>query len=720
MKTFKKVLAMLIAVLAIATISGCENSNDVDNKGKRPTISILEPSFYSDRMLLEAIIMPSTDTEKVYYKCETEGETLEYNVQEGAEPVDVQVDVEYGKTYTITAYAENKAGKSDVATYEYTVVTDKEVTIAVSDITINAETSKAEVTVTPSEIVTKWYYKGYFSDAATEVEWTEVEGNETKTLSFDYEPGRTLTVVVYGVCGDKKSEEVSHSFLKIKDVASIIIQNLTSYSVDAVVTKADHCVKYVCGAVHSAAYDEADFVEQAQRSLNPDTNTSFMPFNTALDSRTFSEQDLVRNSLSTNAESAGLLITAGTSYTVAVYGEDKDGNYNVVTEEFTAPAPELNGNLEISISLEEITETSATAKITAAESCKVLFGLIDPEIAKANSENGLDFDTATDAEIKAYILKEEGSLPTIYTEPFTTTLSDILAVGKEYVAYAIAIKEGKVGEVDYEKFSTETPTLTGIAKITDAEILDQTSADKLRINIITDDNAKKVRLYAAPATDHAANKDNLIYILDAEDYQNYREEFEVKDGVASAMVEIYHPGDNYYIYASAVDSDGKAGEMVCVATLSGLDTEYYTTMVEEVNQFVFDGTATVDMTVSVISETEDQISVSINTDKRSTNADKVYLIRLGDDKVSNINNRLQTTFAEYPNRIIGAYKIGEVGTEVRYENIGTGFGFNDKFEALNKYDMSAGGDIIVAVVLDTDGKLNIHSYYAAGKSVELF
>ena len=46
--------------------------------------------------------------------------------------------------------------------------------------------------------------------------------------------------------------------------------------------------------------------------------------------------------------------------------------------------------------------------------------------------------------------------------------------------------------------------------------------------------------------------------------------------------------------------------------------------------------------------------------------------------------------------------------------------FNPSYEALLKYSDSFGGDIIVMVILDTAGKVNIHSYYAGGIGVVEF
>ena len=84
-------------------------------------------------------------------------------------------------------------------------------------------------------------------------------------------------------------------------------------------------------------------------------------------------------------------------------------------------------------------------------------------------------------------------------------------------------------------------------------------------------------------------------------------------------------------------------------------------------------------------------------------------------KVSEIEAIVKENFSEYPEKIYGSYKEAVVGTDYRYED--TGSSFNPKIESLLVYDNSWGGDIIVAVVMDTSGRFNIHSYYAAGVGV---
>jgi hypothetical protein len=209
--------------------------------------------------------------------------------------------------------------------------------------------------------------------------------------------------------------------------------------------------------------------------------------------------------------------------------------------------------------------------------------------------------------------------------------------------------------------------------------------------------------------------------MDANTYQNYREEYEIVDGVATAVVDIYHPGTNYYLYAVAVDQDGKAGEMVCVAQMAGLETEYYTTIeeVEEEINIDLNGTGTVDMVISITGKSEDRISLTVNTDTRSANAQKVWIIRFNGN-ITQIEDEVKYAFAEYADtkKVKGSYKEGKVGYPLKYEDGGSDW--DPKYEALQEYNATYGGDILVAVVLDTDDKFCIYSYYTAGGAVKLY
>ena len=684
-------------------------------------ITIGEVTLNQESMEAKATIYPSSNTKKWYwrgYNTELEADSIEWNVVEGNQEQLVKVAYEWGKNFVLEAYAECDAVVSQKTSADF-MFEPSVPTITVSKPLFNEEDMTVSFEVTPSEDTFQWYYGPYGEVRPDSPEaFTWFSDNVARTVSFDVEYDIEYNFFFRAENALLKGNEEIIEFSVISPVVEIKVENLTSFSLDVAVTKKSHCVKYVAGAVHTSAYDRNIFIEQAQASLNPDPSYPFAVFNSATESRTFSEQDLVRNSLIDSQESAGLLLNVGQSYTIAVYGENEKGQYNVTTAEVVIPESQLDGELPIDIVVEDITETSAMATVTAESDCKVVVGYIDPEVAKADTENSFDFEGKSDEEIKAYIIKVANSIPLVYNSPITLQLCDYFAIGSKYVAYAIAIKDGKVGNVDFETFTTKRPTLTGEAKITAAEIVEQTSHETLTVILTPDAKASKVRLFAAPYNDYSAVADILDYVMDADDHQNYREEYDIdpETGLVTAVVDIYHPGDKYYIYASAIDSNGRAGEVVCVAQLAGLDTEYYTTIeaIIEQGNLNYNGTGTVDLAVTVLSENEDRISVSINTDTRSANASKVWLVRFS-GKVNEIESTVKENFSEYPEKIYGSYKEAVVGTECRYED--TGSSFNPKIESLLVYDNSWGGDIIVAVVLDTSGKFNIHSYYAAGVGV---
>ena len=80
-----------------------------------------------------------------------------------------------------------------------------------------------------------------------------------------------------------------------------------------------------------------------------------------------------------------------------------------------------------------------------------------------------------------------------------------------------------------------------------------------------------------------------------------------------------------------------------------------------------------------------------------------------------MEQQVYSAFVEYleEGNIIGSYKIAKENVGIEY--IDGGSSFNPKYDALQSYDTTYGGDIVVMVILDTDGKMNIHSYYIAGR-----
>ena len=803
MKLRQLFTVLMTACVALIALS-CDKEPDTKPVNK-PTIGIAEPEFDATTMKVKTMIAPSTDAEAWYWRVEGGSDTLDetFTKVEGAVAKEIEFVATYGVEYTIKAYAENKAGKSDIAEKRFCAMPEGEVALTIGEIALN-DNNEVEVTIYPSKATTAWYWRAY-DKASEESDYTKVEGNSEQTITLPYEWNANYKLEAYATCGeiegekvekeycfelavptisvsepmfdeeamsvtfevvpsqdthhwswrvnegdwtivegaetatvtynveydvaytfefvaaniaDDSEEPVKVEFKAVGPMADIAIENLTAFTLDANITKHDNCVKYVAGAVHTSAYDRKLFVEQAQSSLNPDPDYPFAVFNSATESRTFTEQDLVRNSRTDSSENAGLILIPGTSYTIAVYGEDESGNYNVSTKEFVVPVAEINGSVELSIKMGTITETSAEATLTASEQCKVVFGYVDPAITAADAENPFDFEGKSDEEIKQYLVSMPQSVPTIYNEPISRLLSNRLEIDHKYYAYAIAIKDGKIGDVAFTSFNTVRPTLSGTAKIVSAVIEEQTTHDTLCVKLTVEGNSERVRLYAAPSNDHAAYADNLEYILDANDYQNYREEYAVVDGVATANISIYHPGDRYYLYASAVDNEGNAGAMVCVARLAGFDTDYYTTIEEIIDEgsLSYNGTGSATMSVEVLSDNEDRISVALKATNFSSNVEKVWFFRVSGLK-SDIESLVKNNLKEYPERILGSYKEVIEGNEYRYEDSGSAF--NPKIESLLKYDSSWGGDIIVMTILDTEGKVKIHSYYAAGAGISV-
>ena len=87
--------------------------------------------------------------------------------------------------------------------------------------------------------------------------------------------------------------------------------------------------------------------------------------------------------------------------------------------------------------------------------------------------------------------------------------------------------------------------------------------------------------------------------------------------------------------------------------------------------------------------------------------------------IEEIEDNVKYTFAEWPeDSLRGSYKQAIAGFSLKYEDGGSAW--DPKYEALQEYSASWGGDVLVAVVLDTAGKLKIHSYYPAGGEVTLY
>lgn len=681
-------------------------------------ITIGEVKLNEETMQVECTIYPSDSSINWYWKAynsKSGGEDTAWTKVEGNKEQKVTFAYVWGETFELRAYSENSTGKSDEAVKS--IYFEPEIaTIEVSEPRFDEEAMTVSFDVTPSASTVKWCW-GIYTEGTTN-NYTTVTGNTPESISFNvqYDNSYKFRFAAENAVG--KGEEKIVEFVASSPMVTIAIENLTAYTVDAVVKKAAHCARYAVGAVQSSSFDAETFIEQAKSSLDPDPSYPLMIFNTATADRTFTEQDLVRNSKVNSKENDGIIFRQETAYTIAAYAEDTNGNGEIYTTEIVVPKAEITGNTAISINMDEITERSASMTVTSVANAKIIMGYMD--MVSTDPDNPFSFDGKSDAEIKAYIISVAKGVPAIYSQPISQRLSNTLEIDTEYMAFAIAIKDGKVGNVAYQKFSTKAPTLTGRAKITAASFNEQTSHETLSINLTADNNTESIRLYAAPESDHSAYADNLEYIMNSSDYQNYREEYIYNGRPTTLTIEIYHPGTPYYIYAVAVDSDGQAGELVNVARLAGLNTDYYTTIEEiaKTNVVGKECPGSFDMIVTTISEDAEQISVSIKLTNPTDNISKAWLVRLNGCKKDDIENAINEAFEYYFDfkMISGSYKSVQFDKEYKYENYNLD-SFDPKLEALDKYDNTWGGSIIVAVALDTDNKLNICYYYIAGQGL---
>ena len=355
------------------------------------SIAIGEVTLNSQTMMVECTIYPSELTTAWYWQVKDTITTEEvaWTKVEDNEEQEISFAYTYGSNVLLRAYAENAAGSSDEVTEE--IYFEPEVaTITVSEPLFDEQSMSVSFDVTPSESTTEWSWQMVTDDNTTTIE--VFEDNQPRTVSCDVAFDTDYTFVFVAKNAVDKGESVEKSFYVTGPMTSISINSLTAFTIDAAIEMNDHCSRYVAGILLSSSYDKNTFVTQAQSSLHPDPAYPFAAFNSATESRIFTEQDLVRNALiGDEHQSSGIALQQDTSYIIAVYGEDSEGHYDVVTTEFEVPIAVVDGNVELSIELSNISETTAEVDVVAQEECKIIVGFM-PYVS-SDAESSYDFDT---------------------------------------------------------------------------------------------------------------------------------------------------------------------------------------------------------------------------------------------------------------------------------------------------------------------------------------
>ena len=129
MKTFKSFAVLTTAIIALLSWS-CEYFQGDEKTPKLPTITISEPVFDAETMTLKATITPSAETTAFYYKLESEGVTTSFEKVEGNEAYELVATIEFDINYSISAYAENADGESELVIVDYCALSIPTITVS--------------------------------------------------------------------------------------------------------------------------------------------------------------------------------------------------------------------------------------------------------------------------------------------------------------------------------------------------------------------------------------------------------------------------------------------------------------------------------------------------------------------------------------------------------------------------------------------------------------
>lgn len=617
-------------------------------------------------------------------------------------------------------------------------------TITVSEPALSADNTKAVVTVTPSDDTEKWYWKCE-PKGESAAAYTAVTGKEETKLEIPIDIDKDYVLTVYAENESGKSQEAVKEFIfKYEDLMDELVEfeikNLSAFSMDVEVKKGAKCAKYVIGAIikgymgkdletgqdkYEEIYKEAEFIESAELSLNPNKDYPMQPYNWSDVSATFNEQTLVRSALQDKdiSESKGIILTAletdETEVVVAIYAVDAEGKGTVFTKEVTVPDAELNGQVVASIEIPagKIALRSFEATFTADANCaKMIVGQTDAGAIAKNSSK--PFAEMSVAEIEASILKLGASVPVTYTQPFSKEFaSKDMVPNTKYYVYAIPIdKQGKLGKIVYTGVTTGRPTFEGVGSITSVSFPEQTSPEKLLVDISVNENTTAVRVFwetSVPA--------NLDWIMVDEASSNVQWiEYKVEDLGKLKTEEnngglyILSPGSTYYLRAVTVDKDGKLSEIVDLVAKAGKGDNGIQTKAAEVEapkEADFSGNGALTLTV-VSSGDDEEVGWGYFAKLKVTkgqNTSKVYMVKGSDQKPNDLEAYVkdQKFFKEYTSDAVPTGMVSLILDENTSEKEIT-----EKFDV--EYDAQWGGGARIFVTLDNDGKFSMADYYIYG------
>lgn len=619
-------------------------------------------------------------------------------------------------------------------------------TIAVSEPALSADNAKAVVTVTPSEETEKWYWKCE-PKGQSAAAYTAVTGKEEAKLEIPIDMDVTYTLTAYAENETGKSKEVAKEFtFKSEDVMTELVEfevkNLSAFSMDVVVKKSAKCAKYVIGATpkgymgtntttgeeeYVEIYKEATFIENAETSLNPDESYPMQPYNWSDVSATFTERTLSRYALKDKdiSESKGIILRSlevdEIKMIIAVYALDAEGNSKVYTQEITIPEPEITGQVAVSIDVpkDKIKMRSFEATFTADANCsRIHVGQSSAGLIASGSKS---FDNMTEEEICASIVRLGAEVPLAYTGAFSKEFaSKDMEPNTSYIVYAIPIdKEGKIGKVVYKSVTTGTPVYDGTGEITSVDFPEQTSPEKLLVDISVNDKVEFVRVLWDMGTG-PGSLDLKTIMADEDSRDVHWHEYatadlpKLKTEENNGGLYITSPGSTYYLRAVTVDKDGKLSEIIDLVDKAGKGSSGIKTKAVEEVPSTTDWTGNGALTLTVVSTGTNDDTGMFTADlkvAKGTNTKRVYMVKwAGEAQPSDIDTFVKElsffeNFDSEATPTVGAVTI--VLDDADSEKTTTE-------EFMDEYSSSWGGDARIYVTLDNDGKLSIADWYIHG------